>query len=376
MMKNKVLSLVLTGSIIITGTSMIQAQDKDMVIPISAPSTIFGDFMDHWAFDYLVNLENEGILDATWEENFDPSTPVSAQEYLDFLNILFDFTTEVSFKEDSLLKALYDDADAEKFTGPIGRMQAAQLIDEAFNAKKLSVFTTLMFPVFEDTETLTPEETSALSFVFNTGIMKGVSATHFNPDSPLTKAELAIVLNNTMNVLKFAEPIETNEDLYEDEEEQTLSYTGIISEIDYDEENNIEKILVGNNGDETQPYDKAYFLITDETALIYNTLDATTLEEGQIVIIDFKDGPVAMIYPVRHKADVIQVINPDSSDTRLNYYEEYDLLKEQIKTLLGDLEDEEIKEDYEAQLHAIELTRDSIENKIRRLNLILHTLQN
>ncbi len=67
---------------------------------------------------------------------------------------------------------------------------------------------TLMFPIYDDTTELTPEESSALSFVFNTGIMIGRSNDNFYPDAPLTRAELATVLVRTQDTLQYAEPIE------------------------------------------------------------------------------------------------------------------------------------------------------------------------
>jgi len=54
---------------------------------------------------------------------------------------------------------------------------------------------------------LSSDENSALSFVFNTGIMKGLDNNTFAPDKPITRAELATALKRTLNTLEVAEPV-------------------------------------------------------------------------------------------------------------------------------------------------------------------------
>ena len=53
---------------------------------------------------------------------------------------------------------------------------------------------------------MTPEESSALSFVFNTGIMRGRTEDKFYPYDPITRAEMAVVLNRTLATMNMQNP--------------------------------------------------------------------------------------------------------------------------------------------------------------------------
>lgn len=209
MIKKKLIGITLTGAILLMGASMAFADSEntdtpppDSIIPISTPvnedegpilETKFTDIQGHWAFDEIVSLEEKGV----WGDlsgNFKPKEALTGTEFVAYLDKVFEFETEPDFGLDLNAK--------------IGRMEAAKAIEKSFVAKKLSVIMTLMFPIYDDTNDLDQEETSALSFVFNTGIMKGKEEGKFSPDEPVTKAELAVILDRTLTTLENASPIE------------------------------------------------------------------------------------------------------------------------------------------------------------------------
>jgi len=211
MIKKKVLSIVLTGSILIGGTGIGLADTASAktlapnvdIRPISAPvnetsletaplQTKFTDIEGHWAYKDIVAVENKGILKDSGEK-FAPDQKALRADVVYSLEKLFG------------LQDIYN-GPQETMT----RIELAKAVEQSFLAKKLSVVMTLMFPVYDDTSDLSPEETSALSFVFNTGIMKGRTQQQFAPHEPVTKAELAVVLHRTLKTLELAQQNEQN----------------------------------------------------------------------------------------------------------------------------------------------------------------------
>ena len=207
MVKNKLLNIALAGAILVGGATMAiggTATDETVppndVLPISAPldgdislETKFTDIDNHWAFNDIVSLEAMGMWgDLTGE--FGPKKTVTGAEFALYLDKVFDFEGELDLGFDLELDTT--------------RMEVAKAIEKSFQAKKLSVITTLIFPVYEDTKELAPEESSALSFAFNTGIMKGRSQDKFCPNDQITRAEVAVVLNRTLATMEYAEPME------------------------------------------------------------------------------------------------------------------------------------------------------------------------
>jgi len=309
MLNKKIMSIVLTGSVLIGGSSIGWADTNaanlntpENVIPISAPvkesdlletsfKTKFTDIEGHWAYEDIVKLESKGIFDVLKPGNFEPGQIVTKKEFTTYLDKIFALPGII--------------VDSEQ---PVTRIEVAKAIEKAFVDKKLSVIMTLMFPVYADTQDLQPEESSALSFVFNTGIMKGRTEQEFAPNASLTRAEMAAILNRTLSTIELAQPMEEN--LNPNEEIQTeLTMEGVIGKVIVNEDNSMTGILVENQNPEIPSYDKVVFLIAPETKIFKEDTEKNSLEIGQSVKVTYLDGPVADIYPVRIEAKVIEVIN-------------------------------------------------------------------
>ncbi|TCT12977.1 S-layer family protein [Natranaerovirga pectinivora] len=392
MLKNKIISLALTSTIILGGSALAGDTQlrEEMFIPISTTiESQYKDISTHWAHDYILNLELRGILNpittTTSQTKFDPTTVVTISEIADMLDKVFDFTSDdIEFKENTILKFIFENSDSNE---PITRIDLARAITESFPAKDITVFTTLMFPVYSDTENLKSGEIGALSFVFNANIMRGYPGDEFKPYNSITRAEVAAVLNRTLDVIAIAtqdESSEINERDYDAVVDAHLRMTGAISEIVYDKDDILYKVLVSNMGDESQPYDQVYALITEDTVIFReNSLimedPSILLEEGTIVKINFADVPVEMIYPVRIPAEVIMVVSETTADIagiRLPVMEEYNMLMTMARTLISEIEEESLKEEYLAKVQSIENTRDGYENKIVRLERLIKELNN
>lgn len=87
----------------------------------------------------------------------------------------------------------------------VTRIEAAIAIAKCFQAKKVEVFTTMQFPVYGDTNKLTNEESSAMCFVSNSGMMQGYN-NNLRPYSPLSRAETAVLLSRAGKVIEQCTP--------------------------------------------------------------------------------------------------------------------------------------------------------------------------
>lgn len=86
----------------------------------------------------------------------------------------------------------------------LSRIEAAQAIYRSFNAKKITIPMIMMMPMYNDTQDLEQEAMNAMVFVSNTGIMKG-DGQNFRPDEPLTRAELAKIINRCIKLISLDE---------------------------------------------------------------------------------------------------------------------------------------------------------------------------
>lgn len=304
MNRKKVISIVLTGAFVVGGIGVGFAKEKLPVeiIPISAPiekvisapvQTNFIDIKDHWSYENITVMEAKGIMTGV-DGKFEPEKYVNGTEFTTYLDKIFDFDNDNPIFLEELT------------TENITRIEVAKSIEKSFEAKKLSVMMTLMFPVYADTINLTPEESSALSFVFNTGVMKGRTRENFHPHEPVTKAELAAVFNRTLNLLEIAQPFEENINEFQDE--TIIIINGVISEVNLDENSRPKGILVENSDLSMPSFDKIVFLITENTTIIKEDIGTEDLYKGQKVSVGYVDGPVAEIYPVRIEAKTIKIL--------------------------------------------------------------------
>lgn len=93
--------------------------------------------------------------------------------------------------------------DGEQFfpERPITRIEMARAIKGSFDAKGISIPMIMVMPLYDDIDQLSPGDVQVIAFVTNTGIMKGNDGC-FRPEDTLTRAELAQIFRQCLNVMK------------------------------------------------------------------------------------------------------------------------------------------------------------------------------
>jgi hypothetical protein len=121
----------------------------------------------------------------------------------------YDVEDEAWYSEAVLLCAInhiFAHMDAFEGDKEVTRIEVARGIHNAFGAKGISVPMIMLMPLYDDTAGLSQDDTNAMVFVSNTGIMKG-SDNLFRPDDPIKRAELARVLNRCVELIAM-NPVE------------------------------------------------------------------------------------------------------------------------------------------------------------------------
>jgi len=194
-----------------------------------------GDYLDlkgHWAEQDILLLDQLGIMQGTGTNGqgykiFAPGSmvtraqmakvltdtfqldygqlrffkqPVASDYYRDVDNISWYANAVVMCAINEIFYTGYDFEPAHNLT----RIEAASAIYRSFNAKNISIPMIMMMPVYNDTNNLEQEDMNAMVFVSNTGIMKG-DGQNFRPDDPLTRAELAKIINRCIELISLNE---------------------------------------------------------------------------------------------------------------------------------------------------------------------------
>lgn len=187
----------------------------------------FDDIESGEALADIEAVYEKGIMLGTADDKFSPDEFVSRAQLAVCLVRTFNLNYDnQEFIKEPVPSDLYDDveinmwySDAAMITGynnifniadrklkiyeAVTRKEVASAITNSFAAKKLSVITTKMWPNYIDITELTQKEQSDISFVFNTGIMR-YPGNEFGPDQNITRAELATILNRTLQTLAVA----------------------------------------------------------------------------------------------------------------------------------------------------------------------------
>jgi len=188
------------------------------------------DIQGHWAQQEIQTAIDRGMMVGTGLNSqgqciFSPEAAVSRAQLaavltrafnLDYGDLRFikqplasDYYWDVDNKAwyaDALVMCAVNDifvGDGEEFqpNRNVTRIEVAQAVKRCFEAKKIDVVMIMMMPVYNDMRGLTQEETNALVFVSNTGIMKGDGDNNFRPRQAVKRAELARILNRCTSMM-------------------------------------------------------------------------------------------------------------------------------------------------------------------------------
>jgi predicted secreted protein len=207
-----------------------------MAVPAGASAKLSpGDFIDihnHWAEQDIQTVSSLGFMNGTGRTDqgfrvFSPEGTVSRAQLSTVLQRSFQLDYgEIRFVKQPLASDYFRDIENEAWyanglvmcainnifetTGDffpersVSRIEIARSIYRSFNAKGISVPMIMMMPIYEDTDYLSQEDTNAMIFVSNTGIMNGDNNC-FRPEQNMTRAELAKVINRCISLMAVNE---------------------------------------------------------------------------------------------------------------------------------------------------------------------------
>ena len=217
--ENDVKKLLILLTALLVLPSVLYAQPAD--------SPKFRDISDHWARVEIEETYRQGIMQGIDNNTFAPDLSLTRAQLaaclvrafqlnmdnLRFIKApsasdLFKDTQDGMWYSEAVMIAGYNNIFDVKDgifrpAEPVTRIETARAIINAFKARNIQVITTQIWPEYSDIKDLSQDDTNALTKLFNMGIMKGYNQSFF-PGSSLTRAETAVVLNRTLNVIKIS----------------------------------------------------------------------------------------------------------------------------------------------------------------------------
>jgi len=182
----------------------------------------FSDIQNHWAAKQIKSVCDQGIMHGIGNGLFAPERAITRAELAVCLYNAFNLDTgDKKFIKAPSLDDYYDDVKPGKWYSdavlmcavnnifavdgrsfkpdePVTRIEAAQAIEKCFTAKKIPVVTIMLWPPYKD---LSDAETAKITFVSNTGIMKGCNG-YFRPYDKMNRAEAACALDRTVLIIR------------------------------------------------------------------------------------------------------------------------------------------------------------------------------
>jgi len=200
--------------------------------PAKTGGIVPGDFKGHWAEQEIKTSIDLGLMVGTGRNCqgqciFSPETTVNCAQLAAVLVRTFNLDYgDKRFIKQPLASDYYRDVDnGAWYAGDVvmcaindifvkddnkldpnrsvSRIEVAQAVKRCFEAKDIKVIMIMMMPEYNDMKGLTQEETNALVFASNTGIMKGDGDNNFRPRQSVKRAELARILNRCTSMISI-----------------------------------------------------------------------------------------------------------------------------------------------------------------------------
>lgn len=150
------------------------------------PKTNFKDIVNHWAEEYIVNLENKGILEESLE--FRPNALLTEQEFAIWL--------ERAFGEDArhLVSNPGDLLSREKMVY-MALTMSGYIADNDINININDV-------TFKDSSSISSYAQASIEAAASKDIIKGKNDGKFYPEALASKAEAAVVLSRLLSIIQ------------------------------------------------------------------------------------------------------------------------------------------------------------------------------
>lgn len=194
----------------------------------------FGDVQGHQAESDINFISDLGLMNYTGTNEqglklFSPDEKVSRAQ----LAVILQRTFQLDYGQIKFIKApaatdYYQDVDNQAWYAnalvmcavnnifpvsgsfypdqPVTRLETAQAIYNCFNAKGISVPMIMLYPVFNDTGSLSQVEMNAVIFADNTGIIKSDNNS-FKPQETISRADMAGILSRCVKLLAVDESL-------------------------------------------------------------------------------------------------------------------------------------------------------------------------
>jgi lysophospholipase L1-like esterase len=183
---------------------------EDAVIDIGVVDANFPDIEKHWAREYINTAYQSGILKGYDDGAFKPNANITRIQVISVLTRAFDLTaaTAAPFQDinqydqqtQNEIAAAYEAGLIKENggifnpKGEITRAQLALMLLRLSNALTGEEYVSTTAIPFEDMSNYDAETKTAISFLFESGIVEGTSATTFAPGDKVTRAQLAKII--------------------------------------------------------------------------------------------------------------------------------------------------------------------------------------
>ncbi len=190
----------------------------------------FSDIHTHWAKDDIQKACRYGLMSGVGVNKegakvFSPDTSVNRAQLVSVLQRTFnldygdlqfikqplasdyfpDIDNNAWYANAAMLCAInkiYDASSSFSAEQNVSRIEIAQAVQRCFAAKNVNIPMIMLMPIYQDTQGLSTDEINTITFVSNTGIMKG-DGQSFRPRDGVKRAELARILNRCTELLEL-----------------------------------------------------------------------------------------------------------------------------------------------------------------------------
>lgn len=212
----KFISLGLAGAILISAPLTASAQSEKLIL--ARPSTtantninLFSDIQNHWAENYINELAELGLINGYSTGEFKPNNQISREEAATIISALID-----DMNSSSIAFSDTQGRWSEQYINKLAASGIVQGYNNQFNPENSITrgeFATMMSRLV-DKENLLPESTTAYRYsdvdkhwaeshvyeIDTLGLVNGFDG-KFNPNSPITRAEVVTVITRYLRVL-------------------------------------------------------------------------------------------------------------------------------------------------------------------------------
>lgn len=204
---------------VITGTGTIGGLPQEQPKPEEPQAVAFSDMESHWAKVNVADLAQAGIINGYPDGSFGPANPVTRGE----IAKLVVATKGMNTKGGEPLFADTKGTWSEKYVNALSDVLQQEAYPDGFHqeaqATRMEVVTILMRAMgydaakaqaaeagrkttFTDMEGLTADQVYYVDAAVSSGIIKGASGGKLNPDEPISRAEVATMLDRVLEARK------------------------------------------------------------------------------------------------------------------------------------------------------------------------------